>query len=657
LFNEQCRILERKRDERTEKLKQNFENEVKKLGFILVPNMKIKEDEVNPFCFNIVESAEKENEQKETEEIKKEKINKAVKLCAEWSEEYEKICKEFRDEYVKVEENANKNPDENRDKILDFMHDLEEYCLKNMDLFLEKPENQKPQQQVITIGGGKEDKKEKALKCFKINLLVDNTSAKHPIIIDEKEVTFSKLFGEDGSKGERIGIKPDIMSIKAGDFLKANGGYLVLDLYDVCVENVFRKIITTLKSGKFEFGDESLLNHLGLLSSSIKPEPIPINVKIVFIAEEWVYDALKDNSDFNNMFTPVFFNKDTRLSEKAVEDYLNFTAGCCKAKNLMPFDGSAVAKLVEYGCRLAESNQKASVQFGLIKKLMIEADYWAKKNGNDHATAESVKKALEERKKRLSFYEEKYQEYIREGTILVDTSEEKRVGQINGLSVHQFSEDITFGKPSKITCQSYAGKEGIVSVQRNIEMSGPSHNMAIETIDAYLNGKYGKTKPIGLSAQISFEQCYGGLDGDSASLAELLVVLSSISGLPIKQNFAITGSMSQFGEAQPIGGVNYKIEGFFDLMKERGLADCGVVIPIQNINDLILKDEVVEATKEGRFKIYAVKSIDEAIELFFGLPAEEVHIAVKNKIENKKIKILIRLCLSLSLWKKIFKMF
>jgi ATP-dependent Lon protease len=296
----------------------------------------------------------------------------------------------------------------------------------------------------------------------------------------------------------------------------------------------------------------------------------------------------------------------------------------CDDEHLKPFDREALAALVEFGVRLAGSQKKLSTRFNILADVVREANYWAGEEMAQIVRAVDVRKAIEERIYRVKLIEEKLQEMITEGVIMIDT-EGKVVGQVNGLSVYDTGEH-AFGKPARITVKTALGRAGVINIERESEMSGPTHNKGFAILSGYLRGKFAQNKPLIMSASVTFEQSYSGVDGDSASSTEIYAILSSLSELPLRQDIAVTGSVNQKGEIQPIGGVNLKIEGFFDVCRERGLTGTqGVMIPEKNISDLMLREDVLEAVKKGKFRIYAVRTIDQGIEILTGIKAGNQH--------------------------------
>ena len=357
-------------------------------------------------------------------------------------------------------------------------------------------------------------------------------------------------------------------------------------------------------------------------TSVMKPEPIPIDLKIILIGPTWIYSLLQIyEEDYSKIFK-VKADFDYRISSSAegVKEYANFISKVCREKELLSFDRASVASVIEYSSRLVDHKQKLALKLSEITDIVHESSYWASQRGEKVVKVDDVEKAIEKKIFRSNLIEEHVQDAIEEGTLLVDVEGTKE-GQVNGLAVY-FVGDYSFGRPSRITARTFLGRKGIVNIEREAKLSGKTHSKGVLILGGYLGGHYAKDHPLSLSASLGFEQTYGGVDGDSASAAELIALLSSLSGVPIKQGLAITGSINQHGDIQPIGGVNEKVEGFFAVCASKGLSgEQGVIIPQQNVKNLVLKKEVVKAVEEGKFHIYSVKSIDEAIELLTGMAA------------------------------------
>jgi len=351
---------------------------------------------------------------------------------------------------------------------------------------------------------------------------------------------------------------------------------------------------------------------------------MPVQVKIVVMGDDYLYQLLSlYDEDFWEMFkVKADFDYRVERTEKNIKAYACFIRTCCDEDRLLPFDRSGVTKVIEYAARAAGDQEKLSTRFGQLKDLLIEADYWAKASRSQTIKKEHVEKSLREKIHRLDLVAERIRQMIAEGTIMVDV-EGAVVGQVNGLSVYDLGT-FSFGRPSRITAKTFLGRRGVINIERESQLSGRIHDKGVLILSGYLGWKYAQNKPLSLSASLCFEQSYTGIEGDSASSTELYAVLSSLSDLPLRQDIAITGSVNQKGEVQPIGGVNQKIEGFFDICKAKRLTGTqGVMIPHQNTRNLMLREDIIKVVQDGQFHIYAVKTIDEGIEVLTGVPAGE----------------------------------
>ncbi|HRU41435.1 MAG TPA: AAA family ATPase, partial [Candidatus Diapherotrites archaeon] len=430
---------------------------------------------------------------------------------------------------------------------------------------------------------------------YQVNLVVDNRDTKGAPVILESNPKYDNLLGKIEYESNMGVVTTDFTKIKAGSLHQANGGYIIINMSDLMRNpESWEGIKRSIKTGEITI--ENIFSMSGIVSGGIKPEPIPLSVKIILIGSSYIYQILYTyDEDFRKLFKiKADFDTDMSSDKENCLKYASFISSHCEKNGLMHFDRTAVAAVIEYSRRLAEHKHKLSTRFNDIIEVLYEADAWARIAGEQIVTGSNVKKAIEQKWYRSSRIEEKMQELIDTGVVLIST-EEKVVGQVNGLSVMNFG-DYTFGKPSRITAATYAGEKGIVNIEREVEMSGSIHDKGVLILTGYLGDKFAQEFPLTISASICFEQLYDGVEGDSASSTELYALLSSLSELPIKQYIAVTGSVNQKGEIQPIGGVNEKIEGFFQTCKTRGLkGNEGVMIPWQNVDNLMLKDEVIEA--------------------------------------------------------------
>ncbi|MBF0549594.1 MAG: AAA family ATPase [Deltaproteobacteria bacterium] len=510
-----------------------------------------------------------------------------------------------------------------QEKVQKFLQEMIDDLAKNLTIF--RPAAQQmpapvPGMMFIPVTSG-----EDSFQPYQINLLVDNSEQKSTPIIIETNPTYRNVFGAIERSVDRSGLwRTDFMKIKVGAFVKANGGYLVINLLDAIVEpGVWPALKRSLKNNKLEI--QTYDPFYLFTTSGIKPEPIEINVKVVLIGDPYIYHLLLAyDPDFKKIFkVRADFETSMKKDDEAINQYTRFIKEKLAEEKTKPFDRTAVAAIVEEGVRMTGRQEKLSTRFHEVTNLIREANFWASRNGTEVVSEKHVDQALAAKIRRSGMVEEHIQEAIDRGTIMIDTAGAV-VGQVNGLAVYDMGE-YSFGKPNRITATTSMGRSGVINIEREADMSGSTHNKGVLILSGYLRKRYAQDKPLTMSASIAFEQSYGGIDGDSASSTELYAILSSLAGLPLRQDLAVTGSVNQKGEIQPIGGVNQKIEGFFDVCKARKLSGTqGVVIPHQNVSDLMLRKDVVEAVKENNFHIYPVKSIDEGIELLTGIPAGEI---------------------------------
>jgi len=459
---------------------------------------------------------------------------------------------------------------------------------------------------------------------YRVNLLVDNSEQKGPPVLVENYPTYRNIFGSIERIVDRSGVwRTDFSKIKAGSLIKANGGYLVFNLLDAIVEpGVWQALKRALKSKELEI--QTYDPFYLFTTTGLKPEPIELNVKVVVISDGYLYHLLQYyDEDVMKIFkVRADFDVSMEKNGRSIQQFAEFMKLQTNEEKLKPFDRSAVAAIVEEAVRMTGRQEKISTQFPAISDLMREAEFWAKQDADETVNEKHVDKAVEAKIYRSNMVEQHLQEMIDRGTLMIDV-EGETVGQVNGLAVYSMG-GYMFGKPSRITASTSMGRAGIINIEREADMSGSTHNKGVLILGGYLRKKYAQDKPLTVSASIAFEQSYGGVDGDSASSTEIYALLSSLSEVPIKQNIAVTGSVNQKGEVQAIGGVNQKIEGFFDCCRKKGAGkDHGVMIPESNVKDLMLRKEVVDAVKKGEFHIYPVTTIDQGIEILTGEKAGE----------------------------------
>ncbi len=463
------------------------------------------------------------------------------------------------------------------------------------------------------------------LSRYEVNVLINNAESKGAPVLVENNPTYSNLFGRLEYEMRNGLLTTHFTNIKSGSLHKANGGYLILNAHDLLKHHeAWEALKRAIKSEKISVQPAAMMNNGQVLAKTLDPEPIPLHVKIIMTSSVGLYYALfEQDEEFQSLFkVRADFDSTMPRDEAAEMAYANFIANRCHQEELRHFDPTAVAKIVEYGSRLAEDKRKLSTLFGMVADLVREGSYWAGMNSRSLVSAHDIQQALTERTERANRLEEDMFEQFLDGTIFVAT-ESSVVGQVNGLSVID-TGDYSFGLPGRITARTFMGDDGVIHIERETEMSGPIHEKGVLTLNGYLGGTYAQHQPLTLTASLTFEQNYGGIDGDSASSTELYALLSSLSEIPINQSLAVTGSVNQRGEIQPIGGVNEKIEGFYRLCEARGLTgEQGVLIPASNVDNLMLHERVVTAVTEGKFHIWPIRTLDEGIELLMGLPAGE----------------------------------
>jgi len=504
-------------------------------------------------------------------------------------------------------------------KVSQYLTDLKAYIPDNLELFkgTEEPVHPLLGVPVSQVMGGRNP-----FLPFQVNVFVDNSEAKGPPVVVESNPNFGNMFGKIERRFLFGGYLSDHTMLKPGALSLANGGYLLLSAQDVLTNpGVWPALKRAIRNKEVRIEDP--FEQFGLIApQGLRPEPMPIKVKVILTGDALLYQLLSMyDEDFWEIFkVKADFDFEIEKTEENMLDYAAFLGGCCEECQARHFDPSGVAKVIEYSARMVADQERLSSRFAQIKDWIEEANYWASRDNAKYISASHVQKALDERLFRHNLPDEKIRDMINRGTIMIDVKDAV-VGQVNGLSVYTLG-DITFGKPSRITAKTFLGRGGVINIERESQLSGPIHNKGVMILSGYLGWKYAQDKPLSLSASLCFEQSYEGVEGDSASSTELYAILSSLSDIPIKQNVAVTGSVNQKGEIQPIGGVNHKIEGFFQVCQAKELTgDQGVLIPSQNLRNLMLREEVIEAVRQGQFHIYAAKTIDEGIEILTGVPA------------------------------------
>lgn len=497
-----------------------------------------------------------------------------------------------------------------------YLKDVENDILDNLIQFTRRSSGE--QQLPFQMPWMRED----PFKKYQVNVIIDNSETHGAPVVIENNPTYHNLLGRTEKEAQFGALTTDFSMIRGGSIHKANGGYLIVPIEDLLRNPLsYDGLKRDLRDNNISIEEPE--ERYGFLSvKTLKPKPIPLTAKVILIGDPNTYQLLFSlDPDFRELFKiKAEFDTTMPRTNENVRQYAAFVCGLCEKELLKHLDGGGLAKLVEYSSRVIEDQYKLSTQFSLVADVIREANFYAAEENSQFITAEHVKKAIEEKIYRSKLIQEKIQEMITRGFFLIDTVDQK-VGQVNGLSVMGFG-DFAFGTPSRVTASIGVGREGVIDIEREAKMGGPIHTKGVLILSGYINDKYARDKPLSLSARIVFEQNYSGVEGDSASSTELYAILSSLSGLPIKQNIAVTGSVNQKGEIQAIGGVNEKIEGFFEVCKSKGLTgDQGVMIPESNVQNLMLKEEILEAVRTGAFSVYSIKSIDEGIEALTGTKA------------------------------------
>lgn len=500
-------------------------------------------------------------------------------------------------------------------KLLDYLQAVQHDVQENFHFFLAVEESSAP---------GAEEPAGRFLIRYTVNLVVDNSATRGAPVVEEANPTHANLVGRIEKKARLGFLYTDFTLIKAGAILRANGGYLLLNALDV-LRNPFAwdALKRVLKKGEVLVEDVAEVH--GLVSTvGIRPEPIPMQLRVILVGNPWIYELLQSyDGDFRGLFkVKADFDTEYARSGTAPDEYARFIARLCREEGLLHLERGAVAAVLEQAARWAAHQRKLSLRFSDLADLIREASYWAGRDGSTLVARTHVQQAVAERIYRSNLLEERIRELMAEGTLRVDVAG-RVTGQVNALSVHELG-DFAFGRPARITARVFLGQEGVVNIEREAKLSGKTHSKGVLILSGYLGGRYARKGSLSLSATVAFEQSYGTVEGDSASAAELAVLLSAIADLPLRQDIAVTGSVDQRGELQAVGGVNEKIEGFYAACQALGPSSSqGVIIPLANVQHLMLKEEVVEAVAAGCFHVYAVDSMDAVMEILADQPAGE----------------------------------
>ena len=526
--------------------------------------------------------------------------------------------------------------------IIEHLNYIQEDVVENIDIF----KAEVPEEGAMLLGMRENNNKKNAFKKYEINLLVDHRHSKGAPVIRETNPTYYNLLGRIEYASQLGSMTTDFTMIASGALHKANGGYLVLQAMDVLSSFMaWETIKRVIKNHEIKV--EDINEQFRLISTtSLKPRPIPSDIKIIMVGSPRIYQVLyRFDEDFRKMFKiHADFSSDMDRDDEMLKKYASFIKVRCEEEGLRHFERQAVSRIVEYGSRLCSDQDKLSAHFMYIADIIREADYWAAKDNDEYVDVAHIEKAISEKVYRSNLIEDRISELIQQNVIMIDVSGKVK-GQVNGLAVYDMGE-YSFGKPSRITARTYMGKAGVVDIERQVKMGGNIHSKGVMILNGYFGEKFAQDAPLSLNASICFEQSYSGVDGDSASSTEAYCLLSSLSEVPINQAIAVTGSMNQHGMIQPVGGINEKIEGFYHVCKLKGFSGKqGVVIPSQNVKNLMLKEEIVTAVKKGKFNIWSVAHVDEGIEILTGkkagsrdkkgkYPKDTINYLVEKKLEE-----------------------
>ena len=596
---------------------EGFLLQMRPMGLLIIPVMEgkpLSEEEFMALSPEVIEELQQKRESLQ-EELKR-AMRQVRGLEKKANEELQKLDQEVALYTVAPSVSELMEKYEDLPEIVAYLREVRNDIVENLSQFRGEAEAQPVSP--LTMPGASD----LPFRKYEVNVMVDNSAPKGAPVITELNPTYNNLFGRMEKEAQFGALVTDFTMIREGAFHRANGGYLVLPAEEL-LRNLFSWDSLKRALRNEEIAVEEAGERLGYITAkSLRPEPIPLDAKVVLIGQPRPYYLLHTlDEDFSELFK-VKADFDTRMdrTDQNTRDYAAFVCTLCCEEGLKHLDASALAKLIEHSSRLAEDQEKLTARFGEISDIIREAGFYATQENSPYVTAAHVQKAIEEKFYRSNLIQERVNEMIERGTIMIDAVGEE-VGQVNGLSVSSLG-DIAFGRPSRITASIGLGREGLIDIEREAKLGGPIHTKGVMILSGYLVEKYAQDKPLSLSARLVFEQSYSGVEGDSASSTELYALLSSLSGLPIKQGIAVTGSINQKGEVQAIGGVNEKIEGFFETCRAKGLTgEQGVLIPESNVQNLMLKEEVVEAVKEDKFHIWSVKTADEGIEILTGVEA------------------------------------
>ena len=527
----------------------------------------------------------------------------------------EKLMDAFALSTVKKRLDPIKKEFKDNEAIVEYLNAVQEHIAENFNLFIPSDKTEQPAEGQASRTG------ESAFQKYKISVLLDHGSTKGAPVIFETNPTYYNVFGRIEKRAFMGTINTDFTMVQAGSILNANGGFLIMEIDSVIMNPyVWEALKRTLRVKFLQI--EDIPEETGFSTASLKPEPIPLDVKVILLGSYEAFEVIQsEDARFNKIFkVRADFDYEVDRTSRTIQQYARFIARVCKEENLLPFTPGGIAAIVEYGQKYVSDKNKLSIRFGPILGVLKEADYWARKNRARQVTDKYVVKAFKDHRFRHNLYEQKMHESYLDNTIMIDV-QGKVIGQVNALAVYQIGE-LSFGRPARITAETYMGKKGVVNIEREAELSGSTHDKGVLILSGYLGRTFAQYHPLSLSISITFEQSYYGVDGDSASSTELYAIISSLADIPVQQGIAVTGSVNQKGQIQAIGDVNQKVEGFFEVCKEKGLnGQQGVIIPKANTKNLMVKREVIQAVKEKKFHIYQVSTVEQGIEILTGVPA------------------------------------
>jgi predicted ATP-dependent protease len=502
-----------------------------------------------------------------------------------------------------------------RGEALDYLNALQADIVENFNLFMPAEKGEPP-------AAGECPQPPKApFQKYQVNVLVHREVMKGAPVIYETNPTYFNVVGRIEKRAYMGTVNTDFTLVLAGSLLNANGGYLIMEIEPLLMHPyVWEALKRSLQTKRLDI--EDVPEEWAFGTTSLKPQPIPLEVKVILLGSYEAFEMLQNyDSKFNKIFkVRADFDQEVARTPETEQLYARFIARVCREENLLPFNPRGVAAIVEFGEKYVSDQNKLSIRFGPLLGVLKESDFWARRQRAKVISEKHVVRAFQEHRFRYSLYEQKVHESYRDGSIMIDVAGAV-AGQINGLAVYQIGE-YSFGRPVRITAETFMGKPGVINIEREADMSGSTHDKGVLILSGYLGSVFAQHHPLSLAISITFEQSYSDIDGDSASSTELYAVLSSLSGIPIKQGIAVTGSVNQKGRVQVIGGVNQKVEGFFEVCREKGLTgEQGVIIPFSNVQNLMLRKDVVDAVRRNQFHVYRVSTVEEGIEILTGVRA------------------------------------